>query len=132
MPLFVEKYYKGTEVTVGILDGKVLPFIEIVPPKDSWFSYENKYAGSTQEIPFAPSVPEIQQQEIVKIFLKIQDHFNLGTYFRTDFIVSDGIPYVLDINTIPGLTPGSLFPKQALAVGLTFGQMLEVLIATAK
>jgi D-alanine-D-alanine ligase len=132
MPLFVEKYFKGTEVTVGILDGKVLPFIEIIPPKNSWFSYENKYAGSTQEIPFAPSVPKEKQQEIAKVFLKIQNHFNLGTYFRIDFIVSDGIPYVLDVNTIPGLTPGSLFPKQALAAGLSFPQMLEKLIHCAK
>jgi D-alanine-D-alanine ligase len=132
MPLFVEKYFKGIEVTVGILDGKVLPFIEIVPPKNSWFSYENKYDGSTQEIPFAPSVPKTRQQKIAKIFLKIQNHFNLGTYFRTDFIVAGGIPYVLDVNTIPGLTPGSLFPKQALAAGLSFPQMLEKLINCAK
>lgn len=132
MPLFVEKYFKGIEVTVGILDGKVLPFIEIVPPKNSWFSYENKYDGSTQEIPFAPSVPKARQQKIAKIFLKIQNHFNLGTYSRTDFIVAGGIPYVLDVNTIPGLTPGSLFPKQALAAGLSFPQMLEKLINCAK
>ena len=132
MPLFVEEYLKGTEVTVGILDGKILPFLEIVPPKGSWFSYENKYTNSTREIPFAPSVTKAKQQEITKIFLKIQNHFNLGTYFRTDFIVSDEIPYVLDVNTIPGLTPGSLFPKQALAAGMSFSQMLEKLITSAK
>jgi len=131
-PLFVERYYMGTEVTVGILDGKILPFIEIVPPKNSWFSYENKYAGTTQEIPFAPSLPKLQQAEIEKIFLKIKNHFNLGTYFRIDFMVADKIPYVLDVNTIPGLTPGSLFPKQALAAGLDFNQMLEKLVTSAK
>lgn len=132
MPLFVEKYFKGVEVTVGILDGKVLPFLEIIPPKNSWFSYKNKYDNSTQEIPFAPSVDKKMQQEITKIFLKIQKHFNLGTYFRVDFIVTNGIPYVLDVNTIPGLTPGSLFPKQALADGLSFSELLEKLIFTAK
>jgi len=119
------------EITVGILNGKVLPFLEIIPPGDSWFNYENKYDGTSQEIPFAPSVSTETQQEVVEIFLKIQAHFNLGAYFRADFMVSGGIPYVLDINTIPGLTPGSLFPKQALAAGLNFEQMLEELINSA-
>lgn len=131
-PLFVEKYIKGTEITVGNLNEKVLPFLEIVPPNNGWFNYKNKYDGSSQEIPFAPSVSKTTQQQVVKIFLKIQEHFNLGSYFRADFIVSNGIPYVLDINTIPGLTPGSLFPKQALSAGLTFGEMLEALINSAK
>jgi D-alanine-D-alanine ligase len=131
-PLFVEKYIKGVEITVGILNGKILPFLEIIPPNDSWFNYENKYDGTSQEIPFAPSVSKETQQEVKEIFLKIQDHFNLGTYFIADFIIANEIPYVLDINTIPGLTPGSLFPKQALAAGLNFGKMLEVLINSAK
>jgi D-alanine-D-alanine ligase len=131
-PLFVERYIKGVEITVGILNGKVLPFLEIIPPGDSWFNYENKYDGSSQEIPFAPSVSNETQQKVVEIFLKIQAHFNLGAYFRADFMVSSGVPYVLDINTIPGLTPGSLFPKQALAAGLNFEQMLEELISNAR
>jgi len=132
VPLFVEKYIKGIEITVGILNGKVLPFLEIIPPNNDWFNYKNKYDGSSQEIPFAPSVSKIIQQQVAKIFLKIQKHFNLGSYFRADFIVSDGNAYVLDINTIPGLTPGSLFPKQALAAGFTFRQMLEELINCAE
>jgi len=131
VPLFVEKYIKGVEITVGILNEKVLPFLEIIPPNNGWFNYKNKYDGTSQEIPFAPSVPKTTQQQVEKIFLKIQEHFNLGTYFRADFIVSNGIPYILDINTIPGLTPGSLFPKQALAAGLNFQQMLEKLINSA-
>jgi D-alanine-D-alanine ligase len=132
VPLFVEKYIKGVEITVGILNGKVLPFLEIIPPNNSWFNYENKYDGTSQEIPFAPSIPKATQQKVTEIFLKIQKHFDLGSYFRADFIVSDGVPYVLDINTIPGLTPGSLFPKQALAAGFAFPQMLEELINCAK
>lgn len=132
VPLFVEKYLKGTEVTVGILNKKVLPFIEIIPPIGSWFSYENKYKDTTQEILFAPSVSKDKQKEIENIVLKIQKHFNLGSYFRIDFMIYQNIPYALDVNTIPGLTPGSLFPKQAKAAGISFNQLMETLIKSAK
>ena len=131
VPLFVEKYFKGTEVTVGILNGEILPFIEIVPPKNSWFNYENKYSSATAEIPFAPSVDKRLQKEISEATLKIHKAFNLGVYSRTDFIVVGKDFYVLDVNTIPGLTPGSLMPKQALAAGMSFNEFLEVLIKTA-
>lgn len=131
-PLFVEKYLKGTEVTVGVINDKTLPIIEIIPPKGSWFSYKNKYVGTTQEIPFAPSLDNKAQKEIKAITLKIHNNFALGTYSRIDFIVYKGIPYVLDVNTIPGLTPGSLLPKQAKAAGISFNKMIGILIKTAK
>ena len=131
-PLFVEKYLEGTEVTVGIINDKTLPIIEIIPPKGSWFSYKNKYVSTTQEIPFAPSLDNKTQKEIKAITLKIHNNFALGTYSRIDFIVYKGIPYVLDVNTIPGLTPGSLLPKQAKAAGISFNQMMEILIKSTK
>ncbi len=132
VPLFVEQYLTGKEVTVGILNDKILPFIEIIPPKGSWFSYKNKYVSTTQEIPFAPSLDNKAQKEIKVITLKIHNIFALGTYSRIDFMVYKGIPYVLDVNTIPGLTPGSLLPKQAKAAGISFNKMIEILIKTAK
>ena len=128
---FVEKYLSGIEVTVGILTGKALPIIEIIPPKGEFFSYENKYTPRTQEIPFAPSLNRKIQKEIQDIALRIHKHFNLGSYSRIDFIVSDGVPYVLEVNTIPGLTPGSLLPKQAKAAGLSFNEFIEELLKTA-
>lgn len=131
-PLFVEQYLKGNEVTVGIINNKVLPIIEIIPPKGSWFSYKNKYTNSTQEIPFAPSLDNETQEKIKIITLNIHNLFALGTYSRIDFIVCDKIPYVLDVNTIPGLTLGSLLPKQAKAAGMTFNQMVEELVKSAR
>lgn len=132
LPLFVEKYLAGTEVTVGILNNKILPLIEIIPPKGSWFSYENKYTSSTQEIPFAPSVNQGIQKELGKITLKVTALCDLGSYLRIDFIVHDNISYALDVNTIPGLTAASLMPKQAKAAGISFGEFLEILLKTAK
>lgn len=131
-PLFVEKYLTGTEVTVGILNNKILPLIEIIPPTGQWFSYENKYTDSTQEIPFAPSVDKQTQEELGEITLKVTKLCNLGSYLRIDFMISDGLPYALDVNTIPGLTAASLMPKQAKATGISFGQFLEILLREAR
>ncbi len=132
IPVFVEEYLKGVEVTVGIIADKTLPLLEIVPPNGSWFNYKNKYWNTSQEIPFAPSLDKKSQKNIQNIALKIFKSFDLGSYCRIDFIVSKGIPYVLELNTIPGMTPGSLFPKQAKAAGISFNQLMEILIKSAK
>ncbi|MCL5435156.1 MAG: hypothetical protein M1405_02090 [Patescibacteria group bacterium] len=132
LPVFVEKYKKGIEVTCGIINNKTLPLLEIVPPNGSWFNYKNKYWNTSKEIPFAPSLDKNLQKKIQKIALKIFKSFDLGSYCRIDFIVSNDIPYVLELNTIPGMTPGSLLPKQAKAAGISFNQMIEILIKSAK
>ena len=71
LPIFVEKFEKGIEVTCGIINNKALPLLEIVPTKDSWFSYKTKYDNTTKELPFAPSLDKKMQQNIQKIALKI-------------------------------------------------------------
>lgn len=131
-PLFVEEHLKATEITVGVLNNKALPIIEIVPPKGKWFSYNNKYTNKTKEIPFAPSINLLLQKRIQAITLKIHRNFDLGSYSRTDFMVYNNIPYTIDVNTIPGLTAGSLMPKAAKAFGLSFNEFLETLLKTAK
>lgn len=131
IPVFVEKYLNGIEVTAGIINGKVFPILEIVPPKGSWFSYKNKYWNTSKEIPFAPSLDIKMQKKIQNIALKIFKSFDIGSYCRIDFIVHKQIPYVLELNTIPGMTPGSLLPKQAKAAGLSFNELMELLIESA-
>lgn len=126
--LFVERFIAGTEITVGILEGKALPVIEIVPPIGGWFDYENKYWGKTQEIPFAPSVSRKIQKEIQDIAVSIHSILDLGGYSRIDFIVADNKAYVLEVNTIPGLTSESLLPKAAKAAGISFPKLLDKMI----
>lgn len=127
--IFVEKYIAGTEVTVGIFNNKALPILEIVAPKGKWFDYKNKYSEETKEILNAPSLNEKTKKEIQKIALKIHQHFNLGSYSRIDFMVNEkGIPYVLEVNTIPGLTSQSLLPKEVVATGITFEQFIDTLV----
>ncbi len=129
--LYVEKFVEGPEITVGVLNNKALPVLEIVPPAGSWFNYENKYSPETKEIPFAPSVPKHLQEKSQEVALKIHRHFNLGTYSRTDFMTTKDKVYVLEINTIPGLTSESLMPKAAKAVGISFNEFLETLLKSS-
>ncbi len=132
LDLFVEKYLPGVEVTAGILEGKALPLIEIVPPKNGWFDYKNKYSGVTQEIPHAPSLSEKLRKEVSLIAEKIHNTLDLGTYSRIDFMVSGNLPYAIEVNTIPGLTSESLFPKAARAAGIEFPDLMHQLVLSAK
>lgn len=131
LALFVERYLPGVEVTVGVLKNKALPVIEIVPPKGGWFDYQNKYWGETQELVNSPSLTQNQQKKIKKIALKIHKSLNLGHYSRIDFIHTKEKLFVLEVNTIPGLTASSLFPKAAAAVGISFPKLMEKLVLYA-
>ncbi len=129
--IIIEEYVTGREVTVGILDEKALPVIEIIPKK-RFFDYEAKYqAGLTDYV-----VPAGLEDETAK---KIQEaalsaHKLLGCYgcSRVDLILSkENIPFVLEVNTIPGLTLTSLLPKAAKVVGINFPQLCIKLIKLA-
>lgn len=130
--LFVESFIGGVEVTVGILGDRALPVIEIIPPKEEWFSYKNKYSDKTRDIPFAPSIFQSLQEKIQSIALQIHRKLRLGHISRVDFIVSDNIPYALEVNTIPGMTLKSLFPKAAKAAGINFPELTNNLVRMAK
>jgi D-alanine-D-alanine ligase len=133
--VLVEEYLEGTEVTGGVLGNDrltALPLVEIVPGEGyAFFDYEAKYKpGATTEICPARLDP--------KLTLKAQEcaltaHQALGCrgYSRTDMIIRDGQIYVLETNTIPGMTATSLFPQGAKAMGLEFPELLDTLIELA-
>lgn len=131
LKLFVERFTKGVEITVGVLGDRALPVIEIVPPKGGWFDYKNKYWGKTQEIPNAPSLAEDERKRAQQIALKIHKKLNLGHLSRSDFIVCGGEVLALEVNVIPGMTEGSLFPKAAKAAGIEFTELIDKLIKMA-
>lgn len=127
---YVEKLIEGVEITIGVLKNKALPVIEIVTPENGWFDYKNKYSGTSREIPFAPSVSKKIQSKAQKIALNIHRELMLGNYSRTDVIVKDDIPCVLEVNTPGGvgLTPMSLFPRAAEASGMDFNHLVETFL----
>ena len=132
--VLVEKKIEGREFTCGILDGEVLPPVEIIP-KQGFYDYKNKYqAGATTEICPAP-IDKPQFEQLAQITKKAFDALRLSGYARFDYIMDkDGRFWCLEANTLPGMTPTSLFPQEAAAVGIDYDRLCEkiVLIAANK
>ena len=124
----IEQYIKGREIQVGILDGKALPSIEIIP-KDSFYDYKNKYqAGAATEITPAP-IPAEAEERVGRISEKVFHLLRLDVYSRADFIYDEnGEFWFLEINTLPGMTPTSLVPQEAAAAGYSYGDLCEKII----
>lgn len=131
--VMVEKYIKGRELTVGVLGNKTvepLPVIEIIPGEEfSFFDYDAKYkAGATEEICPAEISDEVRELA-QKYGVLAHRALRLRGYSRTDMILSDnGGLFLLETNTIPGMTPTSLMPQAAAAYGLDFSAFLEKLV----
>ncbi|NLA86993.1 MAG: D-alanine--D-alanine ligase [Clostridiales bacterium] len=126
--VIAEQYIKGRECDVGILAGKALPVIEICP-KSGFYDYKNKYQkGLTDE--FCPAdlsaqITEKLQQTAERVYKVLM----FDVYGRMDFIVDkDGEVWCLEGNTLPGLTPVSLFPQEAAAAGLAYEDMVDEII----
>lgn len=124
----VEQYIAGREIQVGILENRALPSIEIIP-KTGFYDYENKYQpGAAEEITPAP-IPAEWESRLGKAALTVFRTLGLSVYSRADFIVTeDGTPWFLEINTLPGMTPTSLLPQEAAAVGIDYGELCERII----
>lgn len=124
----IEQYIKGRELSVGILDGKALPPIEIIP-KEGFYDYNNKYqAGAAIDVCPA-EMPEEWTVRMQQAALTVFETIGLSVYSRADFIVTeDGTPYFLEINTLPGFTPTSLLPQEAAAAGIDYGTLCEIVI----
>ena len=124
----VEQYIAGREIQVGILEDKALPSIEIIP-KAGFYDYENKYQpGAAEEITPAP-IPAQWEQRLGEAALTVFRALGLSVYARADFIVTgDGVPWFLEINTLPGMTPTSLLPQEAAAAGIGYGELCERII----
>ena len=124
----VEQYIAGREIQVGILEDRALPSIEIIP-KTGFYDYENKYQpGAAEEITPAPIPPEWERR-LGEAALTVFRALGLSVYSRADFIVTeDGAPWFLEINTLPGMTPTSLLPQEAAAVGIGYGELCERIV----
>ena len=124
----VEPYIKGREFAVGIIDGKALPVIEIIP-KTGFFDYANKYQdGCTEEI--CPALIDDETAERMQRATELAfKSLKLDVYSRADFLLDEqGDIYCLEMNTLPGMTSASLLPKEAKAAGIEYGELCELII----
>ncbi len=126
--LLVEQFVKGREFSVGVVDGEVYPVIEIAPI-EGFYDYTNKYkAGSTIETCPAQISPELTK-EMQQHVLDAYNCLHLESYARIDVMMDENNNmYCLEANTLPGMTPTSLLPQEAAAIGLNFAQLCEKLI----
>ncbi len=126
--VIIEDKIEGREFSVGILSGKALPVIEI-KPLCGFYDYKNKYQkGLTEEI-----CPANISEEISKLLqnkaLAVHSTLRLGFYSRIDFILDDNDDaYCLEANTLPGMTPTSLLPQEALAAGISYNELCDIIV----
>jgi D-alanine-D-alanine ligase len=132
--LIVERYIEGRELTVGLIGGEpvVLPVLEVVASKGI-YDYECKYTKGMTEYIVPAHIPEELSYELKRLSLKAHKVLGCEGFSRVDFMLdSDGRAYCLEINTIPGMTELSLIPKAAKAAGISFAQVVEMILETAR
>ena len=127
----VEQFIDGRELTCGVLCGRALPSVEIVP-KIRFYDYSNKYvAGATEEICPGRVSPEIEK-EIGRVALQVHEIMGLKTYSRTDVMLDeDGKVWFIEVNTLPGMTATSLVPQEAAKVGIGYDELCEKIVEDA-
>ena len=127
--VIVEKKIKGRELTVGVLGDQYLPAVEIIPQTAGYFDYVAKYqdGGSLEICP--AHIDDKLWQEVGEYALRLHKTLGLSVYSRTDFILDEeGHPWCLEVNTLPGMTPASLLPKEAAAAGLAYEALCEKVV----
>ena len=119
--ILIESALNGMEVSVGVLDYQgeviVLGITEIVPDKE-FFDYEAKYEGASQEITPA-RIDEETRKKVEEIAIKAYKSLGMSGFSRSEFIIVDGIPHLLEMNTNPGFSPASILPQQAKIYGIS-------------
>jgi D-alanine-D-alanine ligase len=130
-PVLVEDYIAGTEVFVGILDGKVLGSVE-VRPATKFYDYEAKYKRTDTQYLIPPELPRAIVERAEHFALAAYTALGCSGHARPDLRISAaGEPYVLEVNTLPGMTKTSLLPKIAKSVGMDYPTLCEAILAAA-
>ncbi len=127
----VEKFIKGVEVTVGVLDKNVLPIIEIVP-RNEFYDFDAKYTPGHSKHSFEPRISSWAVKKAKAYAVLAGNALGCEDFYRVDLIVPKrGEPQVLEVNTVPGMTSTSLFPEAAKGVGISFPRLLKALVVMA-
>ncbi|MET3504484.1 D-alanine--D-alanine ligase family protein [Halalkalibacter oceani] len=131
--VLIEEFVSGREVTVAVMGNrgqeKALPVVEIVP-KNKYYDYEAKYAAGMSEHIVPARLTDEYTEYVKKHAVLAHQSLGCDIYSRVDFIVpEDGTePVILEVNTLPGMTPTSLYPDAAKAIGLSYEEMIEELV----
>lgn len=133
--MLVEPRVAGREVTCGVLEGipgEVLPVCEILTPEGSWYDYQHRYTEGLSEHRIPAPLGEERNAAIQAVALAAHRALGCRDLSRSDFVVPEvGDPILLEVNTLPGMTPTSLFPDEARGVGLDFEDLMAHLVERA-
>jgi len=128
--ILIESFLEGTEVSVGVMKYKnetvVFGITELISEND-FFDYDAKYHGQSQEITPA-NISTVQRKNVSEIAVKIYNKLGIKGISRSEFIFVDQIPHFLELNSIPGMTNESIFPKQAKNIGISIKEIIDELI----
>ena len=128
--VMIEEFVDGDEITCPVFDGKMLPVIAIKPQTD-FFDYTQKYAADGAD-EFVIELEEKLHEEVEQMALATYKSLKCQVYARVDMIINkEGVPYILEVNTLPGMTPASLFPKSAAGAGISYSKLLDMIIETS-
>ncbi|WP_335966201.1 D-alanine--D-alanine ligase [Galbibacter sp. PAP.153] len=131
--IIIESFLDGVEVSVGVITYKgnvtVLPITEIVSEND-FFDYEAKYQGKSQEITPA-RISDEMTQKVIHTAKKVYETLKMKGFSRSEYIFVDGEPYLLEVNTIPGMTAESILPQQAAKAGISLNDLFDNAIEEA-
>lgn len=134
--VLVEERIEGKEITGGVLERnglEALPVIEIRTPPGSWYDYEHRYTAGLSEHLIPAEISEEQYRKVQEYAIAAHRVLGCRDLSRADFVVPEqGAPIILEVNTLPGMTPTSLYPDAAKAVGLSFEKLVELLIERAR
>lgn len=127
----LEQFVRGREFSVGVLEGKALPPIEIIP-REGFYDYANKYQPNASLEVCPADIPEELAGRLGRDAVAVFETLGLSVYSRADFIVDEGgTPWFLEINTLPGMTPTSLLPQEAAAVGIDYPHLCETILSAS-
>jgi D-alanine-D-alanine ligase len=127
----VERFVRATEVHVGLLDGRVLGAIEVVP-KNGLYDYRSKYDAGMTEYICPPRIPSTRLRGVMNLAERAASAVSCAGACRVDLLVTEGEnEYVLEVNTSPGMTPTSLLPKIAAAAGIEYPALCEEILGSA-
>ena len=133
--LLVEERITGKEITVGVIDTDTgtepFPVIEITTPENSWYDFEHRYTVGLSEHLMPADLPEAQTKELQRIAVAAHRSLGCRDLSRADFVVTETDIYLLEVNTLPGMTPTSLYPDGARGYGLEFPDLVKYLVERA-
>jgi D-alanine-D-alanine ligase len=129
--VLIERFIEGRELTVGVIDQRALPVVEIIP-ESGWYDYEHKYTSGASRYEVPAKLPPAMSEQLFALSLRACRALRTKGVARVDFrLGDDGVPQCLEVNTVPGLTELSLVPKAASAAGMSYPDLIRAIVESA-